>query len=139
LFIFWGFFSVLRLFCFLRFTTPQEVSELIASFNSSKASGPSGIPLASLKLCNTYTCVPLSSRFNQSFSFFPNKLKLSKIIPLHKDDSTYELSNYRPISLLSPISKLLEKLMHTRLFSFLNKNKLINLALENKTNTTAAV
>ena len=52
-------------------------------------------------------------------------LKLTKIIPIYKKDSKLEVSNYRLISLLSNINKILEKLMFKRLNTFLEKEKLI--------------
>ena len=56
---------------------------------------------------------------------FPEQLKLAKVIPIFKKDETYLTSNYRPISLLSMLSKILEKVVHLRLMSFLNKYKLL--------------
>ena len=49
----------------------------------------------------------------------PHKLKCSKIIPVHKSNSVYDCNNYRPISLLSYIDKILEKLIHRRLYQYL--------------------
>ena len=69
----------------------------------------------------------LADIFNLSFStgIFPTQLKLAKVIPIHKKESKVLCSNYRPISLLSNIDKILEKLMHTRIYEFLDKNSLI--------------
>ena len=69
----------------------------------------------------------LSIIFNTSFAtgIFPEKLKVAKVIPIHKKDSKLECSNYRPISVLSNIDKILENLMHNRLMKFLTtKNPL---------------
>ena len=53
-------------------------------------------------------------------------LKISKVIPVFKDKGNYlECNNYRPISLLSNINKIIEQLMHERLYSFLSKHKCI--------------
>ena len=49
----------------------------------------------------------------------PTFLKLSSVIPIYKKDSKLEVANYRPISLLSNINKILEKLMFNRLYSSL--------------------
>ena len=55
----------------------------------------------------------------------PDKLKLAKVIPIYKSDNKLSVNNYRPISLLPVCSKILEKLMHKRLMSFLvNKHNL---------------
>ena len=66
--------------------------------------------------------VPLSSLFNLSFEtgIFPEILKYAKIIPVHKlKGSILDIQNYRPISLLPNIDKLFEKIMHSRVTSFL--------------------
>ena len=65
----------------------------------------------------------VSSSFTQGI--FPDLLKCAKVIPLHKYGSRTQVSNYRPISLLSCFSKIYERAMHKRLTAFLNDNKLI--------------
>ena len=52
-------------------------------------------------------------------------LKTAKVVPVFKKDSKLDYSNYRPISLLSNIEKILEKLMYRRLYTFLNNNNII--------------
>ena len=56
---------------------------------------------------------------------FPDILKLAKITPIHKKESKFDFLNYRPISLLSVFSKIYEKLIYTRVYSYLSKNELI--------------
>ena len=56
---------------------------------------------------------------------FPDQLKLAKVIPLHKKESILNFLNYRPISLLSVFSKIYEKCIYTRIYSYLVKNDLI--------------
>ena len=65
--------------------------------------------------------------FNMSFSEGECRdfLKLSSVIPIYKKDSKLLVANYRPISLLSNINKILEKLMFKRLYSFLESKKCI--------------
>ena len=58
---------------------------------------------------------------------FPDLLKTAKVIPIHKSGSKIDIKNYRPISLLSTFSKIYEKIMHERLYRFLEtKNCLID-------------
>ena len=59
------------------------------------------------------------------FLIFPTILKTAKVIPIHKKDSKLEASNYRPISLLSNIDKIFEKLMHRRLIEFLEQRLIL--------------
>ena len=70
---------------------------------------------------HAHSC-PLAALINQSFEqgIFPDKLKLGKVNPVHKKDSTDNPSNYRPISVLSIFSKIIEKLIHKRLYNFLD-------------------
>ena len=55
----------------------------------------------------------------------PNMAKLAKIIPIYKAKDKKDISNYRPISLLPIISKILEKVVHKNLYTFLEKNKVL--------------
>ena len=56
---------------------------------------------------------------------FPDCLKIAKVVPIYKNEDRSVVSNYRSISLLSIFSKLIEKLMHKRLYSFLMSNKIL--------------
>ena len=56
---------------------------------------------------------------------FPSVLKTAKVVHVFKKNSKLDYSNYRPISLLSNIEKILEKLMYKRLYTFLNNNNII--------------
>ena len=60
---------------------------------------------------------------------FPDELKIAKVIPKYKTGSNQSVENYRPISLLSPFSSNkiieIEKLIKSRLISFLNKNQIL--------------
>ena len=56
---------------------------------------------------------------------FPDKLKIAKVIPVHKKGDARDVSNYRPISLLPVFSKLLEKLMYNRLPEFIERNEVL--------------
>ena len=56
---------------------------------------------------------------------FPDERKIAKVIPTYKTGSNQSVENYRPISLLSPFSKVIEKLIKSRLISFLHKNQIL--------------
>ena len=55
-------------------------------------------------------------------SVFPSAFKTAKVVPVFVKDSKLDYRNYCPISLLSNIEKILEKLVYKRLYNFLNKN-----------------
>ena len=61
--------------------------------------------------------------FNLSLKsgYIPESYKCAKVIPFYKSGVTTEFTNYRPISLLSSFSKLLEKLVARQMFKFINK------------------
>ena len=108
----------------LRECNASEISVIIKGMNKNKASGPNSIPNEILHILKDEISQPLSYIFNLSFSsgVHPDILKLAKTIPVFKKDSRLQVSNYRPISLLSNINKILEKLMYARLYEFLNEN-----------------
>ena len=70
---------------------------------------------------------PLYHSIKLSFQsgIFPNKLKVAKISPVFKKDDRCNLSNYRPISVLTVFSKLYEKLMYNNLYSHFSSNRLL--------------
>ena len=107
--------------------TPREIALLLKSLNLHKAYGPNSIPTRILHLLADDICKPLSMIFNLFFSSgqYPNLLKMAKTIPIFKKDSRLLVCNYRPISLLSNVNKILEKLMFNRVYAFLEKYKCI--------------
>ena len=54
-----------------------------------------------------------------------DSLKIAKVIPIHKKDDSSLVSNYRPVSILPSIYKVLERLTYNRLYDFLTKNELL--------------
>ena len=70
---------------------------------------------------------PLSQIINESFQsgIFPDKMKFAKVIPLFKKGCPLTASNYRPISLLFVFSKITEKVMHGRLYKFVEKHEIL--------------
>ena len=61
---------------------------------------------------------PITIILNHSLrtGIFPDKLKIAKVIPLHKKDDLTSISNYRPISILPSISKIFERVMFNQLY-----------------------
>ena len=104
-----------------------EVENLISSIDKRKSTGPNSIPTDILIMLKSDISIHLSKIFNLSLlsGVYPDKLKISKTIPIFKKGDSYKVSNYRPISLLSNINKLLEKIMFNRTYDFLDKYKCI--------------
>ena len=106
----------------------DEIFKILNSFDSKKSTGPNSFPIKILKDFSNILAKPLASIINLSFSqgIFPSSLKLAKVTPIYKNKGdTTSCNNYRPISLLSIFSKLFEKCIYKRLYSYLEKNNLI--------------
>ena len=113
---------------FLSPTDTAEVECIIAEFKNGKALGPYSIPCNLLKILSPYIFSALVILINESFTtgIFPDKLKVAKVIALYKKGAFDNLSNYRPISLLSIFSKIFEKIMYKRLYKFLEMNEILH-------------
>ena len=105
-------------------TNNNEVIKIIAHLDDTKSTGPSSIPVNLLKIAAPIITPYIVQIVNKSFStgIFPNAVKLAKVIPIFKAGSIYDVNNYRPISLLSVFSKIIEKIMHQRLYLFLESH-----------------
>jgi len=80
-----------------------------------------------LKICAPYIFSPLTYIFNKVLStgIFPERLKFSEVRPLFKKEDITEFSNYRPISLLTSFSKIIEQNICKRLYNYLNDNNIL--------------
>ena len=105
---------------FLAPVTPQEIESIIRSLNKKKSVGPDSIPVFLLKILSRHLAQPLAKIVNVSLQtgFSPDKLKVGKVNPMYRKGTCDNPSNYRPISILSALSKIFEKLMHQRLHKF---------------------
>ena len=85
------------------------------------------IPIKLLKIAAPHINQPLTDLINISFETlsFPDKIKIAIVIPVHKSGSKLDVNNYRPISLLSVFSKIIEKIMHARLSTFFEEHNII--------------
>ena len=112
------------------FFTPTDEEEILNIVNTLKASrsvGHDGLSVNILKQIIIPITAPLVHIFNLSISTgkCPNSLKIAKVIPIFKKDDPSLLTNYRPISVLPSFSKILEKIIHKRLYIFLQVNGLL--------------
>lgn len=106
----------------------DEVHDVIMSLKSKSSAGFDGISSRLLKQVADVVAPILTFLVNSSFETgkFPGVLKHSIIKPLHKKGSRKNCCNYRPISLVPTVSKVLEKLYLKRLLNFLMVNKLLS-------------
>ena len=98
----------------IQLLTCDEVIKSICELDSHKATGLDGLSSKILKLSASIIASPLTVIFNQSISYghFPIQWKTARITPVHKSGSRTDKNNYRPISILCVVSKLLERHYH---------------------------
>ena len=106
---------------------PSEIIEIVKSLKSKSSLDIDGLNSKLLKSVITEIAVPLSFIFNLSFDLgqVPESFKVSRTCPVFKSGNPEELTNYRPISCLPVLSKIIEKIVFKRLYSFLANNKLL--------------
>lgn len=107
-------------------SSPDEVIKLIMSFPS-KGSHINSIPIFVYKFCAPQLSIIISDLFNNSIvnGVFPSCFKTSIVSPLHKASAKNLEKNFRPISNIPFVSKIFEKLMSTRMNSFITDNNLL--------------
>ncbi len=112
------------------FLTPTDINEIeriIISLKPKNSSGQDGLSSKLLKSLSSSLACPISTIINKSLQTgtVPTSLKLAKVIPIYKTKDKTDMGNYRPISLLPTISKILEKVVHNRLYKFLSINDIL--------------
>jgi hypothetical protein len=107
--------------------TYDEVRDTLKTLNVGKASGPDNINNRILKELSEELSVPLCHLFRKSLTAckVPSQWKLANVCAVYKKGDPSIVSNYRPISLLSTISKSLEKIIHKHIFNFFVANNTI--------------
>ena len=107
--------------------TTEEITTIISKFGSGKASGPFSIPTNLLKEFSLQFSEPLKIIINKSLleGSFPQPLKTAVVCPIYKKNEKTNCANYRPISLLSNVSKVFERIMYNRIEQFLNESDII--------------
>ena len=108
---------------FLQPTNPEEIKRLIGKLPNKGSSGFDQIDNILLKKLELEVATQISKIANASISqgIFPELMKNALIVPLYKSQSRELVTNYRPISLLITISKLLEKIVYKQVYDYLNQ------------------
>jgi len=113
-------------FVFKTFST-KEISSIIISIKTKYTCGYDWISTKLLKVSSNYITSPLTYICNKVIlsGIFPDRLKYSIVKPALKKGDRTKPTNYRPISLLTSFSKVLEKALYSRLTEYLYNNKLL--------------
>jgi hypothetical protein len=111
----------------LQNTTPEHVLKTIKKSKNKNSCDIHGISAKMVKFVGAEVSIPLAHIFNRSLEsgVFPEMLKQCRVIPIFKSGNHMECDNYRPISLLSSISKVLEKIVAEKLLFHLTENDLL--------------
>ena len=98
----------------------EEVKERLSNLDTTKACGPGKIPARLLKECSEQIAHILCSLFIHSLNKgkIPREWKSADVTPIHKKDCKEVAENYHPISLLPILSKVLERCMGNRFYTF---------------------
>lgn len=113
---------------FIAPVTAEDVSDIIRSLPNRGSTGRDGISSFFVKKFSDILSPALAHLFNISISEgqFPNALKSSIVVPIPKKGDSRDLTNFRPISLISVISKIFEKAMAVKIVNFLNKHSIVS-------------
>ena len=110
-----------------RYLTDEEFATAYFSLKTNKSPGYDEVNAN--VIINTFKNIskPLKYIFNESLNqgIFPEKLKIARITPIFKHDEETSVTNYRPISVLPCFSKILERIMYNRLYTFLCENNIL--------------
>lgn len=109
-------------------TDPVEIRTIVLSLKNDSSPGFDNFPVALHKKALPSLIIPLIHIFNISLEngVFPNCWKLAIVSPIYKGGQKQSPDSYRPIALLSVLAKVLEKLVHRRLVSFVEKYRLLS-------------
>ncbi|KAJ8720281.1 hypothetical protein PYW07_012324 [Mythimna separata] len=109
-------------------TDVDEVVRIISGLKDVCATGWDGIPNNILKSFKYLLAPPLTHIFQLCLSkgIFPKLLKKAVVTPVFKSGDKTSVNNYRPISVLTGLSKILEKMINSRLIKYLEDNRLLS-------------
>ncbi|KAG8297611.1 hypothetical protein J6590_108436 [Homalodisca vitripennis] len=107
--------------------TEQQVKKIVSNFSTSNSEDIYGLSNRIIKEIIDFIIKPLVFLFNRALTegVFPDVLKFTKVIPIYKKGTKSEPSSYRPISLISVISKVFEACIKDQLYNFFVNNNLL--------------
>ena len=125
--------------------TQEEVNQIIMELKNRKSKDIYGMTAEIIKSAKDELCQPLTKLINDCIEegYFPEQLKIRKVVPIHKNGGVNDCKNYRPISVLPVLSKIFEKVIALRLAEYLERNRYLTKSQHgfrrNRSTTTAMV
>ena len=114
-------------FCFTP-TNSSQVFSLLNKLSKSKASGLDKIPTRLIRECADLICISICKIFNCSLTtgIFPDDWKCAKVTPLFKQGSSSDKNNYRPISVVSVVAEVFERITYDQVYAYLSEHNIIS-------------
>ena len=111
----------------LKHVNVELVTAILSGMNSNKATGLYNLPARFIKDGASVIAGPMTHIINVSLGVgrVPVDIKMAKVVPLHKKNSKTEVGNYRPVSILNSMSKVIERIVFSQLNEYLVNNKLL--------------
>ena len=99
----------------------------IKKLKNGKTPGPDKITTKLIKDAGEGICKPLAMSFNSSFrhGIFPDIWKLARVTPIFKSGSRSDANNYRPISVICVLSRILERIVHDQVYDYLRSRDIL--------------
>ena len=115
----------------VKHVTVLKVKKILKGLSNSRSTGLDELDNFSVKLAADHVAKPLHHIVTLSIlqNRFPKSWKFSKVLPLHKKQDPLERKNYRPVSILSPLSKVLEKIVYEQIYEYFTQNFLFHPSL----------
>ena len=129
----------------LKYVSMKKVLKILKNLKPSKSIGVDEIDSYSLKIAADIIAPAVHHITTLSIMQrkFPTSFKFAKVIPLHKKLSRLDRKNYRPVSILSPLSKVLERVLYEQIYEYFSKNSIFHANLmgfrKNRSTLTAAL
>ena len=114
-------------FCFTP-TNSSQVLLLLNKLSKSKATGLDKVSARLIRECADLICMSISKIFNCSLTtgVFPDDWKSAKVTPLFKQGSSSDMNNYRPISVISAVAKVFERIIYDQIYACLSEHDILS-------------
>ena len=106
----------------------EKIKKILRSLSNSRSTGVDELDNFSVKLAAEYISQPVHHIVTLSIMYnkFPQSWKYSKVLPLHKKLDPLDRKNYWLVAIMSPLSKVLEKIVYEQIYSYFSRNKLFH-------------